>query len=161
MKLTNRGYTMIELLAVLFIFTLLAGLSSRLLVFSSSWFERQQKSMELFDSGRMAVDFTVNHIKYAHGYKLRTLNNKETLYQLELYITDNTEHTYILRYDDKSKQLRFGGKEDYSQGVANELSSGIEDIVISVSAELMYITVTTEDGGVFEATADISTKEAR
>jgi prepilin-type N-terminal cleavage/methylation domain-containing protein len=151
--MNSKGFTLAEVIAAVFIFSLAAMFAANITIFTSTHFRRLTKSFEQREQIWTALEFTVNQIKLCNEFRLRYYGESEggTVRQIDLYTNPSaqeTEHHYMLRYDNSQDMLSFGGAQGFSPGGVNELSVGITDMTIDISGDnsLMYITLTSDDG---------------
>ncbi|MDR1688793.1 MAG: prepilin-type N-terminal cleavage/methylation domain-containing protein [Clostridiales bacterium] len=152
--MNNKGFTLAEVAAAVFIFSLAALFAANITMFSANHFIYLTRSFEQREQAWTALDFTVNQIKLCNEYRLRYYNESEssTIRQIDLYTTlysSQDEQHYILRYDNSKDMLSFGGAQGFSPGGVNELSVGITDMTVKVNDDksLMHITLIAEDSG--------------
>lgn len=148
--MNKKGFTLIEIIAAIFIFSLVALFAATAISFASNNFNRLKVRSELREEAWIALDFLTTQIKLANGYDI-SYRSGNTLRQLDLYtsLTEGApEHNYIFRYDRGKSKLDFGGINDYAPGGVNQLSSNISSlsIIIDDKTEIMHISVTAEDG---------------
>jgi len=136
---SSKGFTLVEIAAVIFIFALLSLFAANMVIYSIGSFNRLSARQEVMENAWVALDFIAEQVKYADGYKI-SYRPGNTLRQLDLYTTlipGAAEHNYVLYYNPSYYRMEFGG---------NELASGIKNVVVIIDDEkaLMYITVFAE-----------------
>jgi len=147
----NKGFTLVELTAAIFIFSLVALFAANMIIHTIKVNERLRKRSELREQAWVALEFLAAHIKLANGYKITYYSQgSNSLLRLDLFINASAgaaEHNYVFTFARNSRRLNFGGLTSGLPGV-NELSKNISDVKINIdeSKKLMYITVIAEDG---------------
>lgn len=149
--MNKKGFSLIEVVAAIFIFSLAALFAANIMAFTVKHYNRLTARSELREEAWISIDFLAAQVKLAHGYII-TYRGGNTLRQLDLFITlleGAPEHNYMFRFDRGNRRLDFGGVNTYEPGGVNELASGISDvsIVIDDENELMFIKVTAEKDG--------------
>lgn len=150
-NMNKKGFSLIEVVAAIFIFSLAALFAANILAFTVKHYNRLTTRAELREEAWISVDFLTTQVRLADGYRI-IYRSGSTLRQLDLFITlleGAPEHNYMFRYDKGNRRLDFGGVNTYAPGGVTELASGISDvsIIIDYENELMYITVTAQKDG--------------
>ena len=136
---TRTGFTLIETVVALVVFTLVVISGTTMLLYAGETSEKISLKNELLENARITLDFIIEQIRTSEGYTLQTDIN-DSLIRLvcykELYDSgSNFDFNKNLSSDSpRYGQVVFAG---------NELSSYIADVKIRVDENKMEVQVIT------------------
>ena len=139
MKNTKKGFTLIETVVALAIFTIIAFSGTTLLIYSSEVSEKIGLKNELLENARITLNFMMDQIRMSEGYDLRT-DADDTLIRLRCYKSSGDESLFAFDKSLSSDAARYG---QVTFG-GNELSSYIADVKMKVDGNRMEIRIITK-----------------
>jgi hypothetical protein len=158
-KIKNKGFTIIQLIAAIFLFGVAALLAANILFFAVTNSRQLSAKNEALHEAQISLEFIVTQIRLSNAYRITT-RNSGNLRDLGLYSVINTpyEHNYLIQYQEGSRRLDFGGR-NINMPEVNEYASNIDVCKIHIVEDLAYITVAaTVDGQSVELSTAVCLK---
>ncbi|TDT61964.1 PilW family protein [Fonticella tunisiensis] len=96
----KKGFTLIEIIAALFIFSIIVAITFNFINFNNYLFSNISSSVDKKGNLRIAMDFVIEKIRNGNVIIIEENNGKVTIDGKSIYVKNN-----ILRYDVDSQQI--------------------------------------------------------
>ena len=137
---SEKGFTLLEVLAVVTIFSFLLAMACSLFMYQANFFQYAAKRLDVQQNVRVAADFITRELRYAE----------------DLEIVNSQEVKYTLPDDDKllGIRLRINSSTNDKEimivypGTANLITYNIESLDFSLDepSKILYFTIKGADG---------------
>lgn len=150
----NRGFTLIETIAALALFLILATAGGNFLLYAGGASTRLSARNELMENSVLTLEFITEQLRRSAGYTLVTEKGGNSLKELRCYkkIPSGSTDDQVILFNKNAAEdstrfgaVGFGGMSDAGKAYSNKLTDGIADIQVSIDGDLMTVKVISQE----------------